>query len=424
MKNQLYIYIILSAIFISFNSFCQTTDTILTQSDDSTSVTLSKPNVYIECEFCDMGYFKKEISFINYVRDSKEADIYIIITYQNTGSGGGEYSIFLVGQNQFAYKNDLQKYISRSDETEAQIREGITQILRLSLMTYIAKTPLARNIKVSYSEPAKTSSPVDKWKSWVFDINIGGWFSGEESYKQTQIWSGISASKVTANWKIETNINFNYNESRYYIEESTITGITKSQYFNIQIVKSMGEHWSSGGYINLYSSTYSNIRYCALVSPALEYNLFKYSESTRRQLRFLYYIGGSYYSYIDTTIFDKTENFLYGQKLNIAFEMIEQWGSASTSLVGSAYFHDLSKNRLNLNSSLRIRIFKGFYFDISGGISFIHDQLSLPKYGATNEQILLRQKQLATNYSYWASAGITYTFGSIYSNVVNPRFGN
>jgi hypothetical protein len=47
----------------------------------------------------------------------------------------------------------------------------------------------------------------------------------------------------------------------------------------------------------------------------------------------------------------------------------------------------------------------------------------LEKQGATAEEILLRQKQLNTAYELAGNIGITYTFGSIYNNVVNPRFG-
>jgi hypothetical protein len=53
----------------------------------------------------------------------------------------------------------------------------------------------------------------------------------------------------------------------------------------------------------------------------------------------------------------------------------------------------------------------------------IHDQLSLPKEDIATEEILLQRKQLATQYQYWASIGFSYTFGSIYNNIVNPRFG-
>jgi hypothetical protein len=40
------------------------------------------------------------------------------------------------------------------------------------------------------------------------------------------------------------------------------------------------------------------------------------------------------------------------------------------------------------------------------------------------QDILLQRKQMATQYEYFTGFGFTYTFGSIYNNVVNPRFGN
>jgi hypothetical protein len=57
-------------------------------------------------------------------------------------------------------------------------------------------------------------------------------------------------------------------------------------------------------------------------------------------------------------------------------------------------------------------------------VSLIHDQLSLPRAGANKEEILLQIKQIETNYSYNVNLGLSYTFGSIYNNVVNPRFEN
>jgi hypothetical protein len=54
----------------------------------------------------------------------------------------------------------------------------------------------------------------------------------------------------------------------------------------------------------------------------------------------------------------------------------------------------------------------------------MHDQLALVKGGATREEILLKRKELASTYTYFTYFGLSYTFGSIYNNVVNPRFGN
>jgi hypothetical protein len=54
----------------------------------------------------------------------------------------------------------------------------------------------------------------------------------------------------------------------------------------------------------------------------------------------------------------------------------------------------------------------------------IHDQINLVKQDLTYDEILLQRKEIATQYEYYLSFGLSYTFGSIYNNVVNPRFGN
>jgi len=126
---------------------------------------------------------------------------------------------------------------------------------------------------------------------------------------------------------------------------------------------------------------------------------------------------------MEETIFDKTSETLYNQSLTITLEVREPWGSVSTSVEGSHYFHNFSKNRLELWGNIDLRIFKGLSLDIFGRYERIHDQLSLPKGEATLDEVLLRRKELATDYDYSISIGLRYTFGSVYSNVVNPRFG-
>jgi hypothetical protein len=75
-----------------------------------------------------------------------------------------------------------------------------------------------------------------------------------------------------------------------------------------------------------------------------------------------------------------------------------------------------------LFNSVNARLFKGFSLNMFGSVSLLRDQLYLAKGGATDEEILLQRRQLSTSYSYFAGVGITYTFGSIFNNVVNPRF--
>ena len=53
----------------------------------------------------------------------------------------------------------------------------------------------------------------------------------------------------------------------------------------------------------------------------------------------------------------------------------------------------------------------------------IRDDLSLRKGRADVADVLTRVQRLATDYDINTRIGFRYTFGSIFSNVVNPRFG-
>jgi hypothetical protein len=60
--------------------------------------------------------------------------------------------------------------------------------------------------------------------------------------------------------------------------------------------------------------------------------------------------------------------------------------------------------------------------NFGGSAARIRDQLYLRAGEATDEEILLRRRQLATSYRYSMFVGVGYTFGSIFNNIVNPRF--
>ena len=146
--------------------------------------------------------------------------------------------------------------------------------------------------------------------------------------------------------------------------------------------------------------------------------------STRRELRFLYRLNFTYIEYLKETIYYKTKEILFEENLTATLEIKERWGSVQSTLESSHYFHDFSKNQIRLSCNLNLRLFKGLSIDLRGSYSFIHDQLSLEKGELSEEDILLRRKQLATNHRYSFNIGFRYQFGSIYSNVVNPRFGS
>ncbi|MGM0620335.1 MAG: hypothetical protein ACQETJ_04760 [Bacteroidota bacterium] len=381
-------------------------------------------NLFIDCFRCDMDYIRREIPYVNYVRDVKEADLYIRESRQTTGSGGREYTYSLVGQERFEGKNDTLVYASGPNETEEEIREGRTNMMKMGLMRYVAQTPTYKDVNITHTSESVAEEVTDKWNNWVFEIETSPRLESEESYKEFSFRNSFDANKITEDWKIEVEFDHRLSRTKYTYDNETFTKEKTEVELENLVVKSLGQHWSIGARVDLLTSSFSNIKFRSDIFPSLEYNLFPYSESSHRQLRFLYGIGASLNQYNDTTIYGKTEENLAQHQLQIAYRIQEKWGSVNISLEGSNYLHDFSKHRLELGGNLEIRIFKGLSLDIFGSIARIHDQLSLVRGELSEADLLLQLQELATAYSAYGRISLSYTFGSIYNNVVNPRFGN
>lgn len=380
--------------------------------------------VFIDCFYCDINYIREEIPYVNYVRDVKEAQVYILETRELTGSGGRKYTYAFVGQKEFEGKNDTLVYASRPDDSRDISRIWRTQMLKMGLMSYVARTPLFEEVVIQPTEQITAQVVEDKWRNWVFELEAEPNFEGEESYKELELRSSVSATKITHDWKLELDFDHRYSRTKYTYDDTLYTNDKSFQGLNVLVVKSLGDHWSGGLRTDVSSSTFNNSKFGFDYLPSLEYNIFPYTESTHRQFRVLYGVGGSYNIYNDTTIYDKIEEHLFLQQLQLAYQIQQKWGSINVSLEGSNYFHDFSKNRLELSGYVTVRILKGLSLRIRGGAARINDQLSLVKGELTEADILLQLQELETSYNIDGEIGITYTFGSIYNNIVNPRFGN
>jgi hypothetical protein len=157
--------------------------------------------------------------------------------------------------------------------------------------------------------------------------------------------------------------------------------------------------------------------------PSVEFDLFPYKESTRRQLVFRYGVGLRSFRYDSTTIFGKERETRPAHELVIASEARQKWGSLNVGVTGSQFLDDVSKRRLSLSGSVSWRVVRGLEFNVGGFYEVSRDQLNIPRGTLGDEDILIRLRQLQSGYSYFTSVGLSYTFGSIFNNVVNPRFG-
>ncbi len=371
----------------------------------------------------DAAFYAAEIPFAAVVPSKDEADIVVEIA-PGPAAEGPAVRLSFSGQGRFQGKRDALTYRPAAGEDEEAVRKGVSRLLKLGLLRYCAETPAAERIDVVFQDQVKPTSVADPWNFWVFSLSANGFLSGEQVYR-SQSWNfSAAANRVTPDWKIRMGVRLGLSKNAYDYEGYTYESETRSQSASALIVRSLGGHWSAGAAVSAGASTYGNFDLSLSVRPAVEFDVFPYSESTRMLLCFLYTLGPEYNRYTEETIFNTKRELLWAQSLSAALDLKRPWGTMSVSLSGSHYLHDVSKNKLELDANISWRILKGLNFNINGGGARIRDQLSLPKGGASYEEVLLRQRELATGYNYYFSVGLSYTFGSVLSNIVNPRFGS
>jgi hypothetical protein len=396
-----------------------------TPSDDAGLV-----RVYLDCSGCDSEYVRTEIAFVDFVRDRTAADVHLLITYQSTGASGRSYTLNFIGNRRFDGVNDTLSHVTSGDATADDIRRSLTRIIKLGLARFAAQSSAVDGLALEYQPPdsadANGAAPArDPWNFWVFSIRTSGFVDGESSRRNLFVNSGVSATRTTDQWKIQLELQADYNEGRTEIDDSTtVNSLIRGYSASASIVKSVGANLSAGLTANLATSTFGNQELVTRLAPAIEYNIFPYSESTRRQFTFSYSVGANSYDYREETIFGRTDELLGAHALTIAYTTRQPWGQSSIALSSSQFLHDAAKYRAVLSGQVSVRLFRGFSINGGGQYSHIRDQLSLPARGATPEEILLRQRQLATNYRYFFNIGVSYNFGSLFSPVVNPRLRN
>ena len=384
--------------------------------------------VFLDCGFCDQTFIRQEMTYVDYVRDREAAHVHVLMTRQNTGAGGRAHTFDLIGRGAFRGTDYSTVNTARAGATDAEVRDGILRTLQAALVPYLLQTPLGARLTVGVepidgSETGPMEPRDDPWNHWTIEIYADGSADFESRQESFYTRYGAYVSRVTEDWKIQLRPFFNYNYDRFERDEGTITSTSRRDGFTSYVVRSISPHWSVGAFGDVFTSTYDNVDIRYRLMPAVEYSVYPYREATRRQLTFAYRVGASHVAYRDTTIYDETEQFLPEQTLSAGYEVTQPWGRVDIGSNASQYLHDLERYSLWTGGRIEVRVTQGLSVQVGGEAALIHNQVNLPKGDADLEEILLRRRQLETNYRGRLNLGLRYRFGSIYNNVVNTRFG-
>jgi hypothetical protein len=385
--------------------------------------------VFLDCraDGCDRDFFVTELPFVVWTQDRLDAEVHLLVTALQTGSGGSEYTVITLGQRRFEARGDTIVTTVPPNSTDDARRREMARMIKLALVPYVIRTNAASRISLEYEAPPAAPSGAnavvsDPWNNWVYRVAAFGSGDGESQSSSYSLEGELSANRITEQWKLSTTAEYEYESSTFELEEGKVSFALRNWDVETAIIRSLGDHWSAGGAVEASMSDFDNQDFASELQVALEYNFFPYREATSRQFIAALSVGARHFDYQETTIFLRDRETRAVARAVLAAETRQPWGSFNASVEHSRYLHDLNLYSAELDANVNVRLSRGLSLEFGANAEKVNDQLYLPRGDASDDEVLTRQRALATEYRVGAYAGISFTFGSIYNTIVNPRF--
>ena len=408
---------------------------------DSSTLQSQAIRVFLDCQGrvrgCDRDFIVTDVNFVNWMRDRFDSDVQILVSGLTNGGGGTENTITFIGRRRFEGMADTLVLNTLPNDPDDRIRRELARTFKIGLMRYVAKSPIASRMQLAYAAPfgqqgrqATAANLQDKWNLWTYTTNFNAFIRAEDQQRSVNGSLALSANRATEKWKMNFSMSGNVNQQRFTISASptrpgfTVRNEQRTYNANSLIVRSLSSHLSAGLKLGAGYSDFLNQDLALRLQPAVEYNVFPWTEQTRRQLTFLYSVGPNYYDYQRTTVLNEDSETRFSQQATASYVARQSWGSSNVSLDLLNYLHDVNRYALTLSGNVDLRIGRGFSLNVGGSAARINDQIYLARAGNTEEEVLLQRQALQTGFRITTNVGIRYTFGSIYNTIVNQRFGS
>ena len=376
---------------------------------------------------CSSEFFVLELPYVTWTRDRLFADVQFLVTTIRTGSGAFQYTVTALGRGRFAGRADTAVVNTLPNESEDGVRRKLSGNVALLLVPYVRTTSAAPRLRLVYDAPAngKQATPTsvkDPWNFFVLQLQGNGFLQTESRQTFANMSADIRVRRITEQNALRFGWNQSVRYNRFEINDTTaVTNTIRNGAFFARVVKALGPRLSAGVLTSLGYSEFTNTELFWSAAPVIEYNLFPWKQATSRQVAISYGVGPRHYRWKEPTIFGRANEWRMQQELVIGSDVRQSWGSVNASARYSSYIPELKAWNLSLNGQTNLNVVKGLSFNVGGGASLIRDQIFLAARGQTPEQILTQRRALASNYNVFVFAGLSYSFGSIYNSVVNPR---
>src|SRR5215207_4196884 len=124
-------------------------------------------SLFLDCRDldCESDFYRQETAFVDHVRERTEADVHLLVTQQQTGSGGS---------------------------------------VRLGLARYLARTPEGEQAALTLTSSELAIPPRatrDPWNAWVLQLEAQVELERERSSSATEFDLDFRADRITEHWK-------------------------------------------------------------------------------------------------------------------------------------------------------------------------------------------------------------------------------
>lgn len=398
---------------------------------------------------CDMDFIRTEITAVDFYRDNKTADLFLLINNNRAGGGGRQYQLLFIGQqNIHAGRRDTLYINTKQTDTDFEVREKLTRFIKLGLAPYVAKTIAGEDVEINMKTSAgiveaTVQETIDPWNYWVFNVGSDANLELEELSRDINIGGDININRITDDWKINLSARVDERLRRTVqkeprvdengipvldaegnpITDEVINSFDVSEFgFGHQLVKSISPQWSYGYDISGLQNTRFNYLFQTSFRPAIEYNFFPESEQNTRFLRVNYGVEVRNNRYVEETIYGVIEETRVLHSLRASLGLNQRWGNLEVGYRLRNYLDDFSSWTTGLNVRAEVRVTGNFSFFMRVEGNYVKDQIYLAAGDFTEQDILSGRVTLPSAYTIDSRFGFNYRFGSNLNNFVNQRF--
>ncbi|MDD3320573.1 MAG: hypothetical protein PHS59_03925 [Paludibacter sp.] len=112
------------------------------------------------------------------------------------------------------------------------------------------------------------------WNYWIFRVELGSDFEGEESKQEYSLKSSFKTDWITETLKFKSTLSYDINNETYKDNNEIITSKKKEAELNTRLIYSLNPRWFVGLFGELSRSSYPNLNSAMYLGPAIEYNIF------------------------------------------------------------------------------------------------------------------------------------------------------